>query len=276
MSTLREQISRDLQLKGYSPSTQKAYINSVRQYAKYHGKPPNQLGEEEIKSYLHYLQVDKKVSDSFLHTTYSGLKFFYETTLGMEWDPKRIPRSKKSKKLPYVLDVTEINALFDVVNNIKHKAILMTIYGAGLRVSEATHLKLIDIDSKTMQIRINQAKGKKDRYTILSEINLGILRDYWKIYRPGDWLFYGESVRMPITERTIQKVFTKAKEKAGIHKPVTVHSLRHSFATHLLEAGVNIFAIQKLMGHSSVKTTSVYIHIARPKNVVSPLDQLSR
>ena len=175
-----------------------------------------------------------------------------------------------------VLAQSEIKDLFNAVINLKHRTILITIYAAGLRVSEAANLKVTDIDSRNMQIRVVQGKGQKDRYTMLSPKNLEVLRDYWKYYHPKDWLFPGNPMDKPISTRTIQKVFKTAKTKAGIKKEATVHTLRHSFATHLVEAGTSIFHIQQLMGHTNPKTTSVYIHLSRKDvlQIKSPLDTM--
>jgi integrase/recombinase XerD len=276
MSSLREQMKRSMELKGYSINTQKAYLRCVAEFAKHHKKSPDLLGTAEIKDYLHLLLSIKERSHSFLNTNYSALKYFFETTLGRTWNVKAIPRTKTPKQLPSVLSAIEVKELFDTVTNIKHKAILMTIYAAGLRVSEAANLKVTDIDSKNMQIRIQQAKGKKDRYTLLSHENLQILREYWKYCKPKFWLFPGYQQDKPLTTRSIQKIFEKAKNKAGIRKQVSVHTLRHCFATHLLEAGTGIYHIQNLLGHTSPKTTNIYLHLTRKDllNVRSPLDRL--
>jgi len=277
MTQLRRNMIRDMELKGFSPKTISAYIAHVAHYAKHYSKSPENLGAEEIKDYLHYLIQEKHVSSSYVNGVYSALKFFYGTTLQREWELAKIPRSKKDKKLPVTLSQSEIQQIFNVVQNIKHKAILMTIYAAGLRVSEAANLKVQDIDSKNMQIHVHEGKGKKDRYCILSQVNLEILKSYYKNYYPREWLFPGQTPDKPITSRTIQHIFEKAKDKAKIKKPATVHTLRHSFATHLLEAGVSVYHIQQLMGHANVRTTSIYIHLQRKDvlNVISPLDMLS-
>lgn len=274
MSILRENMIRDMQLKGYSPNTQSAYVNHIKKYVEYFNKSPDRLGIEEIKQYLHYLIIIKKVSKSYVNSAYSALRFLYETTLKREWNIKEIPRVKKSKKLPVILSVSEVEQIFTETNNLKHKAILMTIYAAGLRVSEVANLRISDIDSKNMQIRIRQGKGEKDRYTILSYENLKILRDYWKYYQTKEWLFPGNPPDRPISTRSIQKIFKNAKDKAGIKKDATVHTLRHCFATHLLESGVDIYHIQHLLGHTNPKTTSIYIHLTRKDvlNIKSPLD----
>jgi len=276
MGKLREQMKMDLKLKGYSPKTQAAYLGYMKKFAQYFGRSPAKMGEEEIRKYLYHLVTEKQVSTSSINGAYSALKFFYQTVLQGNWNIAKIPRTKVRKKLPIVLDGSEIKQLFAVTTNLKHRAILMTTYSAGLRVSETAHLKVSSIDSKRMQLRIDQGKGNKDRYTLLSPATLDLLRDYWRQYHPFSWLFPGRLPDRPISTRAIQKTFEKAKRKAGIQKPATVHTLRHSFATHLLEAGTDIYRVQKLMGHTTPKTTTIYIHLRRQDllKVVSPLDSL--
>lgn len=231
---------------------------------------------DEIKEYLNYLIITKKVSHSYIKTAYSALKFLYEVTLQRDWNMKQIPRSKKPVKLLVVLSKSEIKEIFEAIENLKHRAILITIYAAGLRVSEAASLRVSDIDSSNMQIKVVQGKGQKDRYVLLSTKNLDVLRDYWKYYHPKEWLFYGSSIDKPISTRTIQKLFKIAKDKAGIKKDATVHTLRHSFATHLVESGTSIYYVQQLLGHTNSKTTSIYIHLTRKDllQVKSPLDTM--
>lgn len=276
MTKLRNQMKRDLELKSFAEKTQKSYIRHVACYAKHYGKSPELLGENEIKDYLHFLIKDRQLSKSYVNQAYSALKFFYEVTLNKPWNMKQIPRCKKDKKLPIVLAKSEVKAIFDITNNLKHKAILMTIYSSGLRVSEAVNLKVTDIDSRNMQIHICGGKGNKDRYTLLSKVNLDILRAYFRIYRPSLWLFPGGGFNKPLTTRTVQKIFENAKMKANIQKDVSVHSLRHSFATHLLENGTDISYIQRLLGHTNIKTTSIYLHLNRVNiiSIKSPLDTL--
>jgi len=276
MGKLREQMKMDLKLKGYSPKTQAAYLGYMKNFVRYFGRSPAKMGEEEIREYLYHLVTEKDLGDSSINSAYSALKFFYKTTLGRDWNVAKIPRRKTEKRLPVVLDGSEIKQLFAVTTNLKHRALLMTTYSAGLRVSETAHLKVSDVDSKRMQLLVAQGKGKKDRYALLSPVTLNLLRDYWRQYRPFSWLFPGRLPERPISTRSIQKVFEKAKRKAGIKKPATVHTLRHSFATHLLEAGTDIYRVQKLMGHTSPKTTAIYIHLRRQDllKVVSPLDSL--
>jgi site-specific recombinase XerD len=186
----------------------------------------------------------------------------------------KIPRLKGTKKLPVVLERKEVESLFSVTENLKHRAVLMLIYSSGLRLREASHLKVSDIDSKRMVLRIKQGKGRKDRYTLLSTAALESLREYWSCYRPQQWLFPGRPSSQPLSVRSIQRVFKKARTLAGIRKPATVHTLRHSFATHLLEQGTDLHRIQLLLGHRSLKTTAIYLHVSRKElvRIVSPLD----
>ena len=275
MTKLRDQMKMELELKGYSDKTQSSYINHVKRYAGFFNKSPDKLATDEIKKYLHYLICEKKVSKSYVNSAYSALKFFYETTLKIQWDMKEIPRVKKSKKLPVVLSKDEVKSIFSATTNIKYKTIFMTIYAAGLRISEAASLKVEDIDSKNMQIRVREGKGNKDRYTILSKENLDVLRNYCKSSRiTTGWLFPGSPSSKSISTRSIQRVFKEAVYRARIKKNATVHTLRHCFATHLLESGIGIYYIQRLLGHSNPKTTSVYIHLTRYDvlNIKSPLD----
>jgi integrase/recombinase XerD len=206
------------------------------------------------------------------------LRFFYVEVLHREWHVDKIPRPKAEKKLPVVLSCDEVKRIFAEVSDFKYRMILMTIYSGGLRVSETAKLKVSEIDSGRMQIRVDQGKGKKDRYTLLSERLLKDLRRYYMIYRPGEWLFPGRVDDKPISVSTIQNAFKQAKQRAGIRKPATVHTLRHSFATHLLESGTDILTIQRLLGHSSLKTTKIYIHIQSKylEKIVNPLDRMAQ
>jgi len=274
MGKLREQLERDMELKRYSPRTRACYLACVKDFVRHFGRSPEELGAEEIRTYLHYLITERQVSGSAVAQAYSALKFFYQTTLQRGWELSQIPRPMRQKKLPVVLSSSEVGSIFSRVLNLKHRAILMTIYSAGLRLSEAAHLRVRDIDSQRMLIRVDQGKGNKDRYTLLARGTLAILREYWKACRPVDWLFPGHRKDRPVDVSTIQKVFKRACEQAGIRKPASVHTLRHSFATHLLEAGTDLYSIQKLLGHTSGQTTAVYLHVSARDlgRVVSPLD----
>jgi len=276
MGRLYDQMKRDLELRNFSPHTRRTYLACVRRFALYFHRSPEALGDPEIREYLHYLIKERKVSQGAVTQAYGALKFFYETTLKRDWEGFRIPKGKMGKRLPIVLSRQEVEALFGAIKNLKHRAILMTIYSAGLRISEALHLKLSDIDSQRMTIRIEHGKGNKDRYTLLGKRNLDILREYWKRYRPRDWLFCNPSRKRPLSTTAVRRVFTKALRRAGIKKHAIVHTLRHSFATHLLEAGTDLYHIQHLLGHTNPKTTAVYLHLSRKEltQVTSPLDLL--
>lgn len=269
-------MKKDFELKGYSPITFKNYVLNIKKFSRFYNKSPELLGDSEIREYLHYCITERKLSEGTVNAIYSALRFFYETTLERDWKVKKFFRVKAPKKLPTVLSKEEIKSIFDSINNLKHKTILMTIYAAGLRISEAAKLRVEDIDSKNMQIIIREGKGRKDRYSMLSEANLKILREYWKKYKPKRFLFEGKIPETHISTRSVQKIFSLAKDKCGIKKKASVHTLRHSFATHLLEAGTDICYIQRLLGHRNISTTTVYLHIQRTDllNIKSPLDTL--
>ena len=266
MNNIYEQIKRELVISGKSENTQKTYIRYVRQISDYYHKFPSNLTSEEVKNYIYHLIKEKNVSYTYVNQIYYALKFFFEKVANNKLVMKPVPRTKlPRRRLPQVLARSEVKDLINSVSNLKHKCILLTIYSGGLRVSEASKLRVTDIDSKRMLIRVNQGKGKKDRYTILSNANLKYLRAYYKTYRPETWLFHGYIKNKPISTRTIQQVFYNAKEKAGIRKNVAVHSLRHSFATHLIESGIDIHHVQKFLGHSYIKTTTIYLHLNHNK-----------
>lgn len=275
MSKLRDQMLADLQLKGITPRTQKTYLREVRNFAKHFGKSPEQLGENEVREYLLYLLNERKLSDGTLRFYVAALKFLYKTTLKRDWVVENIKNPRRKKKLPVVLALSEVKALFSVTTNLKHKAMLMITYCSGLRISEAARLRITDIDSKRMMVRIQQGKGGKDRYSILSHTALECLRRYWRKYHPGEWLFEGMDKKEHISTSTIREVFYQAKKRAGITKPASVHTLRHSFATHLVEAGTSLHHVQLLLGHRSPNTTTVYLHVSRLNiaQVTSPLDR---
>jgi len=276
MGRLRDQMERDLELKNYSSKTRSCYLASAKNFALHFHRSPAELTDEEVREYLRYLIQEKKASQSAISQTYSALKFLYETTLKRDWDRFRIPRAKREKRLPVVLSQQEIQAIFSATRNLKHRALLMTIYSAGLRVSEVVHLKVSDIDSQRMTIRVKQGKGAKDRYTLLGRRTLGVLRDYWRVYRPKEWLFPGQPAKGSLSVSSVQKIFEKVLQEAGIKKHATVHTLRHSFATHLLEAGTDLYQIQRLLGHTTSKTTTIYLHLSRKDlgGVSSPIDLL--
>lgn len=268
-----------LTLKKYSVSTIRTYRNEFLQLLQMLKQIQVQdLTPEHLKRYMLYCTLKLELSENTLHSRLNALKFYFEQVLLREKFFWEIPRPKKHFILPKVLGEREIARLFNALTNKKHKAILFTAYSAGLRVSEAVNLKLKDIDSDRMQLLIEKAKGKKDRYVTLSPVLLDVLRSYIKEIqpRPKTYLFEGELPGEPYPTRTAQKIFQRAKEKAGIQKQVSFHSLRHSFATHLLEKGIDIRFIKDILGHFSIKTTERYLHVSREKlvTIISPLDDI--
>ena len=274
MGKLRDQMEMDMKLRRLRPRTISCYLDRMRSVAIHFSKSPAELTEEKIRRYLYHLIEERKASQAVISQSYSALKFFFENTLQQQWDSLKIPRSKQQKKLPGVLSKREVELIFSCTSNLKHRAILTTTYSAGLRISEATRLKVSDIDSERMTIRVNEGKGFKDRYTLLGERNLEILRRYYKAYRPSEWLFPGRNPSEPVSVSCVQRVFKASLHKAGIKKKASVHTLRHSFATHLLESGVDLYYIQRLLGHKSAGTTSVYLHVTGKDigKIRSPID----
>jgi site-specific recombinase XerD len=278
MGKLRDQMLVDLQLRGATPRTQKTYLREVSNFAKYFNRSPKELGEGELKEYMLYLMKERHLSDGTFRFYVAALKFLYRTTLKREWVVEKIKCPKRKRKLPVVLDISEVESLFSVTTNLKHKAILMITYSSGLRVSETARLKMTDIDSKRMMVRVRQGKGGNDRYSILSQTALEHLRQYWRKYRPTEWLFEGAKKDDHISTHSIQLMFYAARKRAGITKPASVHTLRHSFATHLIEAGTSLHHVQLLLGHRSPTTTTVYLHVSRLNlaQVISPLDRAAK
>jgi len=278
MKKLRDRMLVDLQLSGAKPRTQKTYLREAENLAKYFNRSPEELGEDELKEYLLHLMKERHLSEGTFRFYVAGLKFLYRTTLKREWPVEKIKHPRAKRKLPVVLDLLEVESLFSVTKNLKHKAILMITYSSGLRASETASLKITDIDSKRMTVRITQGKGGKDRYSILSQTTLECLRQYWIKYRPAEWLFEGQKKGSHISMSSIQQLFQKARKRVGITKPVSVHTLRHSFATHLIEAGTSLHHVQLLLGHRSPTTTTVYLHVSRLNlsQVTSPLDRKTK
>jgi len=275
MTALRERMREDMQIRNLSPATQSQYLICVRCFSMYFGESPDRLGPEEIRAYQLYLLHQKGLSPSSLNVTVCALRFLYRTTLKRDWDIELIPYAKKPKKLPVVLSPGEVVQFLEAVHNLKYRTILQTTYAAGLRVSEVTRLQLSDIDSARMCIRVERGKGNKDRYVMLSPRLLDYLRGYWKKYRPPHWLFTGRDGNHLLSS-SVQRVCKKVRGTSGIQKTVTPHTFRHSFATHLLESGVDLRTIQILMGHRSLSTTAIYLHVATQgvHRTRSPLDLL--
>ena len=276
MSYLGRKMQEDLKLRGLSKKTQSAYLREVRKLKEFFQKSPDLITEQELRKYFLYYSQELNASESLFTQAICAIKFFYTKTMDRNWKTFQIVRPKKQKRLPVILNKEEIKKILDVnvIPNLKHRCILTVIYSGGLRIGEACRLKISDIDSKSMVIKITQGKGNKDRYTVLANQALMLLRQYYRSYRPVDWLFPGEPSSKHICERSVELVFKKACEKSGINKDVTVHSLRHSFATHLMESGVNLRYIQKLLGHSSIRTTVVYTHVCKHHigKIINPID----
>lgn len=275
MTPLRRRMLEDLRVRNYSVRTQETYIGRVADFAKHFDASPEELGPEEIRSYQLHL-VERGVSWSLFNQSVCALRFLYRVTVPVEWKVEQIPFAKREKRLPTVLSPEEVARLLGAVRNRKHRALLMTIYSAGLRVSEATHLQVQDIDSQRMLIRVRQGKGRKDRQVMLSPVLLKELRDYARSCRLALWLFPGAVPTKPMDVTGVQRACHAARRHAGIQKPVTPHVLRHSFATHLLEDGADLPVIQELLGHTDVRTTRRYTHVALPRLQAtrSPLDRL--
>jgi len=276
MTALRRRMIEDMTLRNFAPHTIQVYVERVATFARYYNVSPQDLGPEQIRAYLLYLVQERHVSWSYFNQARCALQFLYRVTLGKDWVVAAVACPKQQKKLPIILSLDELVRFFGAVTNLKHRAILMTTYAAGLRLSEVRHLRVDDIDSQRMVIRIRQAKGHKDRYVMLSPRLLAILRQYWKAVRPRHYLFPGADPDRPINPRTVQEVCRAALRASGIKKEVSVHTLRHSFATHLLEAGTDLRTIQILLGHQNLGTTARYLHVstAALKATHSPLDAL--
>jgi len=275
MSRLREKMIRDMQLRNFSTATQKSYINSVAGLAKHYRRSPDVISPAEIQDYVIYLLKERNLAVGTCHVIITALRFFYSVTLGENKDRAPIPEIRSSRRLPVILSGNELERLFAAVKNVKHRSLLMTAYGGGLRASELVQLKVADIHSDRMMIRVEQGKGRKDRYTVLSKRLLAELRSYWRIKRPDLWLFPGRANRQMTREMAYQ-IYVKATKKAGIKRTGGIHTLRHCFATHLLEAGEDLRTIQLLMGHSSIGTTVRYLQVTSKtlQGTKSPLDLL--
>ena len=276
MTPLRRRMIEDMILRNYSPGTIQTYVLCIARFAEHFGCSPERLGVEQVRGFLLHLRNERRVGMSYYNQNRCALRFLYEITLGRDDIAQSIAPAKQPRTLPVVLSTDEVARFFAAITNIKHRAILMTAYAAGLRVSEVVNLRVSDIDSQRMVIRINQGKGQKDRYTMLSPRLLEVLRAYWKAVRPKGILFPGAIPDRPISTGSVRQVCYQAREVAGLDKHVVVHTLRHSFATHLLEAGTDLRTIQVLLGHRSFNTTARYVHVATASlpSVKSPFDRL--
>jgi len=274
MGALRIKMIEEMKLRNFSPRTEQSYVSAMVGLVKYYRQSPDQLTQEQIRSYLLHLK-DRGLSPSSRNVAISGLKFFYHQILGWSEQKLFLPPRKRSWRLPEVLSPQEVERLLCASSKLRDRCLLITAYATGLRVSELVRLKVSDIDKERMMVRVEQGKGRKDRYTILSPRLLSELRTYWKEHRSPTWLFPNAN-NSPISIDYAQRIYNLAKVKAGITKGKGIHTLRHCFATHLLEAGVDLVTIQTLLGHHSLQSTQRYLQIRQPKltSTASPLDLL--
>ena len=275
MTELRQKLERHLTLHRLSPKTNAAYMNAVKSLAAYHRQSPDKLTNEQIQDYLHYIIADRKLAWSTCNVQFSGIKRFYKHVLNR--DPKlSIPSRPREKKIFMALSREEVDQILSACSNLKHYTLLLAVYSAGLRVSEVVNLQPIHIERSRRMIRIEQGKGRKDRYTVLSDTLLKTLEEYWRAYWPDKWIFFGQTKAKPLSIDAAQQVFYKAKMKAGVKRGRGIHTLRHCFATHLLEQGTRTYVLQQMLGHKSIRTTARYLHISNDaiSKVVSPADAM--
>ena len=276
MGILRTRMEQDLALRSRSEHTRRAYLRAVADLARYHHRSPDQLSDSEVQQSIRYLIDERCFAWASCRQTVGALRFFYEVTLGRQRRDFSLPLPKAAKRLPQILSREEVARVLDGTQNLKHRVLLMTTYAAGLRVSEVVRLRVTDIDSHRMLLCVEQGKGMKDRYTLLSPRLLVELRRYYRVYRPTEWLLADRRRHAPMDPRSALRIYHAAKQRAGIHKAGGIHTLRHSFATRLLESGIDVVSIQRLLGHANVETTAHYLHVT-PQSVgkrASPLDLL--
>jgi len=262
MTPLRKRMIEDMRIRNFSPNTQRSYVHYVAEFARHYNASPERLGLEHVRNHQLYLAEQRQLSPASINTFVSAVQFLYTVTLEMPWGENRFVRMKVPEKLPVVLSREEVERLFRNVGFLKHRAVLMLCYGAGLRISEAVSLRAAHIDSARMLTRVEKGKRGKDRYTVLSAQMLNLLRHYWKAQRPADYLFPGITAGTHLSAGAVQEVCREACRMAGIEKRVTPHTLRHSFATHLIENGCDLRSVQEMLGHASIETTQVYTHVS--------------
>lgn len=263
-----------METRNYSPRSVKSYVCMLLNAAKYYHRSPDELSVEEIKKYLHYCTQVRGLSVSTINQTISAFKILFQDVLGKSWEEIKIKRPRKNKHLPDILSKEEIGNIIRLTTNQKHKVIIAVLYSSGVRREELLNLKIRDIDSNRMLIRVRNGKGNKSRDTLLAQNTLELLRNYYRRYHPAEYLFESFRPGVPYSSTSVEKVVKRASQRAGITKHIYPHSLRHTFATHLLEQGANLKVIQKLLGHTSLRSTMVYLHLAKTdyNDVKSPFD----
>lgn len=269
-------MQMDMDLRGFTATTKKIYRLQIVRFLEYWGKEPEEATEKDLCKFLVYLLHEEKLSPSSVNAYNTVLRFFYEVTLNRPLNHRALPRFRTGFSIPELLTPEEIEKILKECRNLKHKCMIMTLYGSGIRLSELINLKITDVDSTNMRLFIRKGKQKRDRYALLSQANLEILREYWKAYRPKEWLFEGQDKGSAYSPRGVQQMFDRWVKAAGITKDVKVHTLRHCFAVHMLEQGADIYQIKQLLGHTNIKSTIIYLQAAPfdTLNVTSPLDKL--
>jgi integrase/recombinase XerD len=277
MGKMRRLLEEELRLRGYRERTIDAYARCVAKFVQFHGRPAQEMGTAEVRAYLLYMTEKQKLAGSTVNQAVCALRFFYVEVLKRSWEVETVRLQRRVRRLPGVLTESEVGKLISAARDVKQRAVLMTLYSAGLRLDELIHLQPADIDSSAMQIRVREGKGGHERYTLLSKTLLEALRIYYKLYRPDRWLFCGCTKDQPIAARSVQRMIAATGKRAGLTKPIRPHMLRHSFATHLLEGGTALPYIKELLGHRSLRSTLIYTHVSREGlgRVVSPLDRIS-
>lgn len=277
MTPLRKRMLDYMTLKGYSETTKRSYIAKVRDFALHYNRCPSNLSESEVIEYLRYLREDRQLSKSSINAVYSGIKILFVNILDRSWNTLHLPRMKNGRKLPVIYSVSDLHRLFKLTENIKHRALLMLTYSAGLRKEELRKLRVKDLHLSRKLVFVRGGKGGKDRYSILSETVLNLLEEYRQMYRPAHWLFEGQNRMTSYSATSISKVYKDAKRRAHLSQGGGIHQLRHCFATHLLESGMDLVTLKQLLGHNSLKATSLYLHVSsKPVEGFShPLDESS-